>query len=139
VLRTVSARSARTDVVVWAAAILCATFTLWWSLAEKPPGRTLFSGVDKVEHAIAYLATALLFLMAAVWRPGRGDGPFARRAVWVVLGLVVAGGAVEVVQSSIGRDAELGDWAAEVVAIALAWTILTVWRIVEGDRSGRSA
>ena len=121
------ARDAWIDVVLWAAAILCALVTLWWSLVSLPPERHLFKGIDKLQHGLAYFVTSLLLLLAAVWRPGRGDGPFARWGVWVVGVLIAAGAGIEIWQSFIGRDAELGDWIAEIVAVALAWGVVRVW------------
>ena len=72
--------------------------------------------------------TALLILLAAVWRPGRGDGVLARWQWWVVAAMVLAGGAIEIIQSFVGREAELADWVAEIVAVALATGVLWVLR-----------
>ena len=91
--------------------------TLWLSLVEVPPGTSAFGGADKVEHAFAYFVTSLLLLLAAVWRPGRGDGVLAPWTWWVLGAMVLAGGAVEIVQSFVGREAELADWVAEIVAV----------------------
>ena len=114
--------------MLWAAAFVCAFSTLWWSLVSLPPERHLFRDIDKVQHGLAYFVTSLLLLLAAVWRPGRGDGPFARWGTWVPVALIAAGGGIEILQSFIGRDAELGDWAAEIVAVALAWGTVTALR-----------
>ena len=81
-----------------------------------------------MQHGLAYFVTSLLLLLAAVWRPGRGDGPFARWGVWVVGALIAAGAGIEVLQSLIGRDAELGDWIAEIVAVGLAWGTVQAWK-----------
>ena len=102
--------------------------TLWLSLVEVPPGTSAFGGADKVEHAFAYFVTALLILLAAVWRPGRGDGVLAPWRWWVVVAMVLAGGAVEIVQSYVGRKAELKDWVAEIVAVVLAAGVLALLR-----------
>jgi VanZ family protein len=122
------ARPDRVDVSLWAAAVLCGAATLWFSFVATPPETTTFPDVDKVEHAFAYFATTLLVLLAAVWRPGRGDGPFARWWWALLLTLILAGAAVEVAQGFAGRDAEVLDWIAEIVAVALAWGVLTRWR-----------
>jgi VanZ family protein len=42
--------------------------------------------------------------------------------------LILAGAAVEVAQGFAGRDAEVLDWIAEIVAVALAWGVLARWR-----------
>ena len=102
--------------------------TLWLSLVAVPPGHKVFHGADKVEHWLAYAVTTLLVLLAAVWRPGRGDGPLARWW-WAVLAvMVIAGGLIEVVQSFVGREAELADWVAEILAVALAWAVVVAMR-----------
>ena len=130
--------------VLWAAAFVCASLTLWWSLAQLPPERELFRSLwwslvslpserqlfrffDKLEHGLAYFVTSLLLLLVAVWRPGRGDGPFARWGAWVPVVLIAAGGAIELVQLLIGRDAQMGDWIAEIIAVGLAWGVVRVW------------
>ena len=115
---------------------MCVAVTLWLSLAAVPPGTAAFAGADKVEHAFAYFVTTLLVLCAAVWRPGRGEGPFSRWW-WAVLAVMVAaGGAVEIVQSFVGREAELADWLAEIIAVTLAWAVLVLWR--RADESKRN-
>jgi len=120
--------TSRIDLTLWVAAAVCVAVTLWLSLVTVPPGNKAFHDADKLEHALAYLVTTLLVLFAAVWRPGGGEGPLARWW-WAVLGvMVVAGGLVEIVQASIGRDAELGDWIAEIAAVAVAWGIFVVVR-----------
>ena len=113
--------------MLWAAAFVCVFLTLWWSLVSLPPERHLFRDIDKVQHGLAYFVTSLLLLLAAVWRPGRGDGPFARLGVWVPAALIAAGAGIEILQSFIGRDAELGDWLVEIFAVALAWGLVRAW------------
>jgi VanZ family protein len=98
--------------------------TLWLSLWAVPPGTSAFGGADKAEHALAYFVTTLLVLLAAVWRPGRGEGVLWRWRAWVVVGMILAGGAVEVVQSSVGREGELADWVAEIFAVTAAVGVL---------------
>jgi len=142
----VRSRDARTDAVLWAAAVVCIALTLWWSLVQLPPARPFFRSLwwalwslpserhlfrffDKLEHGLAYYVTCLLLLLVAVWRPGRGDGPFARWGAWVLVGLIAAGGAIELLQSLTGRDAQLGDWIAEIIAVALAWATVAALRV----------
>ena len=43
---------------------------------------------DKGLHAVSYFATTLSLLFAAVWRPGRGEGPFPNLARWIFLAAV---------------------------------------------------
>jgi VanZ family protein len=46
--------------------------------------------------------------------------------------MVLAGGAVEIVQSFVGREAELADWVAEIVAVVAAAGVLGVLRYTAG-------
>jgi hypothetical protein len=113
------------DAVLWALTIGSAGLTLWLSLGPVPPGTEAFPGADKVFHGAAYFVTTLLFLFAAVWRPGRGPGPLARFGVYVVLAIVAAGLVVEVLQGALtdDREPELADWLAEVLAVIAALAI----------------
>ncbi len=112
------------DPFLWTATGLCATVTLWLSVWSVPPGTSAFGGADKVEHAVAYFVTTMLFLLAAVWRPGRGDGVLAPWKWWVLVGVALAGGALEFVQSQVGRKAEFTDWVAELIAVGAAAAVL---------------
>ncbi len=132
--------------VLWAAAFVSVIFTLWWSLVQLPPARSVFRALwwsivslpserhlfrffDKLEHGLAYYVTSLLLVLVAVWRPGRGDGPFARWGVWVLVAMIAAGAGIEVLQSFLGRDAQMGDWIAEIIAVALAWGTVAALRV----------
>ena len=121
-------RSVAVDRALWAATVVCGAVTLWLSLWFAPPGTSAFGGADKVEHAFAYFVTTLLFLLAAVWRPGRGEGVLARWEWWVLGGVVAAGGAVELLQLSVGREAEMDDWLAEIAAVVCAALVLRIMR-----------
>jgi VanZ family protein len=61
-----------------------------------------------------------LFMLAAVWRPGRGEGRFWSVRWWVLPLASLGAAAIEVVQSRIGRDAEVADWVAGTVGAAIA-------------------
>ena len=118
-------RERAVDVVLWALTIGSAGLTVWLSLGPVPPGTEAFPGADKVFHGLAYFVTTLLFLFAAVWRPGRGPGPLARFGVYVILAVIGAGLVVEALQGALtaDREPELADWLAEVVAVAAAVAI----------------
>jgi hypothetical protein len=66
--------------------------------------------------------TTLLFLFSAVWRPGRGPGPLARFAPLIVVGILMAGLVVEVLQGLLtaSREPEIGDWLGDAVGGLLA-------------------
>src|SRR5437762_4307060 len=84
------------DTALWAVsvALLVATFVL--SLGPAPPGLNAFFASDKLIHATGYAALTGSWLLAAVWRPGRGDGPFPRATRLVVIGAMVLGAGIEV-------------------------------------------
>ena len=112
------------DGCMWALTLVFATGTIWFSFVSPPPGANLFPGADKVQHGVAYFATTLSFLFAAVWRPGRGDGPFAGLGEWILVGVVVAGVAIELIQAQTpDRSAELADVVAEAIGAGAALVI----------------
>ena len=109
------------DLGLWALAFLAAATTSYLSFGPSPPGANAFPGADKLMHATAYFVTVSFALLAGVWRPGRGEGPFARHA-WVLLGGALAvGGGIELLQAMVGRDADVRDWVADLAGVGLAW------------------
>lgn len=96
------------------AAGLATVATLW--LAFEPPGDG--PGLipwDKAGHFLSFYVLTILYLLAA---------PRAPR--WAIVALLVAaGGVIEIVQGQVGRNAEWGDWLADIAGIAFA--ILPVW------------
>jgi VanZ family protein len=104
-----------------------------FSLAAAPPGAQLFENADKVLHAVAYAGTSFLFLLAAVWRPGRGEGRFPGAAPWIVLAASVTGLAIEIVQGHAGRQRSGLDFLADVIGVLVA---LGVWGAMK--RRGRA-
>ncbi len=110
------------DYLLWGLAVASAGLTLWLSLGPVPPGTGSFPGADKAFHGLAYFVTTLLILFAAVWRPVRGLGPFARFAPALVAVIVSSGLVVEILQSMLTaeREAELGDWLADALGTLMA-------------------
>jgi hypothetical protein len=99
------------DAGLWALTVGLALITLLFSFDFSPPGTGWFPLADKFGHGLMYFATFFSFLLAAVWRPGRGDRPFPRRALVFALGVVAAGVAIELLQelATTDRHAQLGD------------------------------
>ena len=121
------------DVLLWVLTACSAVLTLVFSFRFAPPHVHAFPNADKLWHGLAYFTTALLFLLAAVWRPGRGAGPFPRAGIAFALIGVAAGGLIEVAQSfTATRDAELLDWVAEVVGILGALGVVVALRARAG-------
>ena len=124
--------SALVDVAIWLAVVVTTGATLWFSLGPTAPGE----GVDKGMHATAYFVDTLLILLALVWRPGRDKRGFGA-ALWVALGILVAGGVIELVQGGfVHRDAQFMDWIADAVGVGLAVLVFAVARKAFG-RPGR--
>jgi len=114
------------DPILWSGsgALLLAVTVL--SLTPQPPpgGFTL---PDKLEHVLAYASLSGCALLAAVWRPGRGDGPFPRSAGALALAILGLGIALELAQAFgpfSGRTGDPLDALADAIGIAAA---LAAW------------
>jgi VanZ family protein len=114
----------RVDALLWALTVACAAATVWFSFVDPPPGAGSFTGADKIMHGVAYLATSFCFLLAAVWRPGRGPGRFPLVGQRVPFLAVGAGILIEILQGMTAtRQAEVGDVLAELVGVLAAFAI----------------
>jgi VanZ family protein len=93
---------------------------VWGELTPSPP-REVEVIWDKAQHFIAYFGLALLATL--VLRA-------SRRAIWAVAALVLFGGALEIIQNFVGRDAELMDEVANTIgAISgglVGWAMVVV-------------
>ena len=85
---------------------------------------------DKALHFTAYFGLALMTTIAV-----RAD----RRALWWALGLVLMGGALEIVQGLTGRDADIFDELANtlgvVAGLGVGWggiALLKARRLLDG-------
>jgi VanZ family protein len=124
---------------LWALPASCAALTLWFSFGAPPPGASLFPDADKVGHAIAYFATTLSFLFAAVWRPGAGEGRFPRLGWWFPVAAIAAGGLIEILQGMTAtRTAQSSDLVAEIVGTAAAVTVHAAVRRRSNSRLARA-
>jgi hypothetical protein len=134
----VSSRTDRAiDAGLWASGLLFAGITLVYSLVVAPPEGGALAVGDKWLHAASYFATGLCLLLAAVWRPGRGDGPFPTWGVRGAVALVAAGALIELGQAAFtSRQAELADVAADLLGVSAA---LLVHAAIRKTASGRTA
>lgn len=93
---------------------------LW--LALRPVGEGPGLIWDKAQHFIAFYTLA-----------GLGAAALPRRSLWApALFLAFYGAAIEGLQAlpAIGRDAEWGDWAADLIAVGACYLplVLRPWR-----------
>ena len=125
-----TSRSRSIDAALWSATALSAGLTLYLSLGPVPPLAGAFPYSDKVWHALFYAVTTFLFRLAAVWRPGRGAGTFPRAGLVGVAAILLAGGAVELLQGVMTeyREPELWDWIAELLGVTVALAMLALLR-----------
>jgi VanZ family protein len=87
---------------------LCLLAVLVLALVPAPPA-IITTGWDKTNHVLAFAVSALLGCVA-----------FARRTLWVLVGLLAFGGLIEVLQSfTPTRTADWGDLLADAVGLAL--------------------
>jgi VanZ family protein len=94
----------------------------WFSLGPPPAELNAFSLSDKLLHFGAYATTTGAFLLAAVWRPGRGDGAFPRTAPLLVAAAIAIAAALEVAQGTLvsDRSADILDAVAGSLGAAVA-------------------
>ena len=81
------------------------TVAMLWPLEAPPPAS---EGSDKLVHLVAF--AALAFPLARTGRYG---------LLPVFIGASAFGGAIELIQPSFNRSADLNDWVADVVGVIL--------------------
>ena len=91
------------DIPLTLAVTLTLTVAMLWPLEAPAP-----EGSDKLVHFIAF--TALAFPLARTGRIG---------LLPVFIGASAFGGAIELIQPSFNRSADLNDWVADIVGVAL--------------------
>lgn len=91
------------------ATLLLALTIVWGTLTPNPPTPDLNSPLsDKLYHVMAF--AGLVFPTA--WL-------YARSLAWILPLAVLFGGAIELVQPYMGREAEVADVLADLVGLAL--------------------
>ncbi|MCA0994160.1 teicoplanin resistance protein VanZ [Alloyangia pacifica] len=88
-------------------ALLALTVTALTVGPQLVPGDALLG--DKMQHALGFGA---IVAPVALLRP--------RWLWWLAPATIAFGGLIEVVQAYVGRDAELGDWAADAIGVLTA-------------------
>jgi VanZ family protein len=93
------------DILFTIAVTLTLTVALLWPLEAPPPAP---EGSDKLVHFIAF--AALAFPLAYTGRFGLSP---------VFIGASVYGGAIELIQPSFNRSADINDWVADIIGVVL--------------------
>ena len=93
------------DILFTIAVTLTLTVAMLWPLEAPPPAP---EGSDKLVHFVAF--ATLAFPLALSGRIG---------LLPVFIGASAYGGAIELIQPSFNRSADINDWIADVVGVAL--------------------
>jgi VanZ family protein len=117
------------DVLLWSLSAATLVGIISLSLMTQPP-LPAFVLADKAGHFAAYGVFTAAALLAAVWRPRRGPGPFPRSARAIALTVICLGGLLELAQSFVGRDASMWDAVADALGVAAAYGC---WKLVRGS------
>ena len=78
----------------------------WGELTPHPPQMSGLLGWDKADHFIAYFGLASMATLVTGLKP---------RLRWALLGVIVLGGVLEILQAFTGRDADLLDFVANTL------------------------
>ena len=93
------------DILFTIAVTLTLTVAMLWPLEAPPPAP---EGSDKLVHFVAF--AALAFPLARTGRIG---------LLPVFVGASAFGGAIELMQPSFNRSADINDWIADIVGVLL--------------------
>src|SRR4051794_12951843 len=116
--------SVAVDVLLWLGAFGKVAATIADSLGPAPAELNAFPPAGKGFHIGSYGAMTLAWLLAAVWRPGRGPGVIPNDALVMVICAILLGAAIEVAQHFVDRTADVFDAVADAVG---ALTALLAW------------
>jgi len=112
--------------MLWRAllALMLAVIT-WLALSPAPP-RTVDTGWDKANHALAFASLAFSAVWALWQRP--------RQWIWLVLALLAYGVFIEIAQSFLPpREADWHDVVADGIGIAIG--LLAAWPVTRMART----
>ena len=93
------------DILLTVIVTLTLTVAMLWPLEAPPPAP---EGSDKLVHFIAF--AALAFPLARTGRFG---------LMPVFIGASAYGGAIELIQPSFNRSADINDWVADIIGVVL--------------------
>jgi VanZ family protein len=94
---------------------------VWGELTPHPPHLEGIFAWDKVDHFTAYFGLAAMATMVTGLRP---------RLIWLIGGLILFSGTLELAQALTGRDAEILDFIANSLgALSGALTAVMILRL----------
>ena len=117
------------DTLLWAAGALLLSALLFFSFGPDATA-TLTWATDGMLHAAGYAIVLTLFLLAGVWRPGRGPGPLAGKHFVIAGAAVALSIVIELLQLVFARSAQVSDVLANAVGALVALAALEVLRFV---------
>lgn len=110
------------DIALWILGAVLSALLLFYSFVRAPALATAFPEADKLWHCLAFASTITVYLLAAVWRPGRGEGAFPRAAPVIVAAAVATAVLIEILQGAFfHRDAQVLDAVAGSVGTLAAF------------------
>ena len=102
------------DIPITLVVTLTLTVAMLWPLQAPPPAP---NGSDKAVHLIAFAALSF---------PLSRTGRFGLLPVFV--GTSVFGGVIELIQPSFNRSADMNDWVADIMGVALGIVCGLIYR-----------
>ena len=102
------------DIPLTLAVTLTLTVAMLWPMEAPPPAP---EGSDKLVHFVAF--AALAFPLARTGRFG---------LLPVFIGASAFGGAIELIQPSFNRSADVNDWVADIVGVILGIVLGLLYR-----------
>jgi hypothetical protein len=131
-IQTRDAGSRALDIGLWAASAVLFGLSLVLSWGPPPDIGPDFDWADKIWHFLGYGALTGSLLLAAVWRPGRGEGRFPRAGLTLALLVLAVAWLTEALQAPFGRDFDPTDGLADLAGVGLAYVI---WKATPRVRS----
>jgi VanZ family protein len=118
------------DAIFWAIPLVLLLFGAFRALQPETEGLRL----DLLHHGLGSAAISFSLLMAAVWRPVRGDGFYPHGQWWVVGTVALMGVLIEGIQVFIGDSAfvsraSLRDLAIDLFGALFGWALWKLLRL----------
>ena len=105
------------DIPLTLAVTLTLTVAMLWPLEAPPPAP---EGSDKLVHFVAF--AALAFPLARTGRIG---------LLPVFVGASAYGGAIELIQPSFNRSADMNDWIADMLGVVISIACSLIYRYLQ--------